>query len=193
MNYNSLIRSIAKTHSNAQTGAASAVNRHLILRNWLIGVYPVEFEQKGEDRAKYGAGLLKQMAADLSARQVPGCSRQLLDRMRRFFRLYPQLASEIRSPMSISSAPSGLKEIGSPWKDRMVPDGDNPPIGLILCTDKAETRVEYATAGLDRKLFVSRYLVALPKPKELEALIENDRAVFEQQAPYNDHTQPLSL
>jgi predicted nuclease of restriction endonuclease-like (RecB) superfamily len=69
------------------------------------------------------------------------------------------------------------------WKDQMMAEGDQPPVGLILCTDKKETRVNYATAGLDQQLFVSRYLVALPKPEELQALIENACALWQQQHP----------
>lgn len=63
----------------------------------------------------------------------------------------------------------------------MMAEGDNPPVGLILCTDKDQTKVEYAVGGLDRKLFVSRYMVALPKPEEIQRLIEDDRACWEQQ------------
>lgn len=66
------------------------------------------------------------------------------------------------------------------WKDQMLSPGDQQPIGLILCTDKKETRVSYATAGLDQQLFVSRYLVALPKPEDLERLIEQDAAIWQQ-------------
>jgi len=66
------------------------------------------------------------------------------------------------------------------WKDQVMADGDNPPVGLMLCTDKETTKVEYATAGLDHQLFVSRYQVVLPKPEELERLIEDDRAVWDQ-------------
>ena len=69
------------------------------------------------------------------------------------------------------------------WKDQVVADGDNPPVGLLLYTDKDSTKVEYATAGLDHQLFVSRYQVVLPKPEELERLIEEDRAVWEQRHP----------
>jgi hypothetical protein len=57
--------------------------------------------------------------------------------------------------------------------------GDNPPVCIILCGDRRQTKVEFATAGMDNRLFVSRYLVALPKPEQLEALIEADRAQFE--------------
>jgi predicted nuclease of restriction endonuclease-like (RecB) superfamily len=69
------------------------------------------------------------------------------------------------------------------WKDNMLAPGDQPPVGLILCTDKKQTRVDYATAGLDPQLFVSRYLVALPKPEELQALIERDTAAWLQNQP----------
>lgn len=69
------------------------------------------------------------------------------------------------------------------WKDQVMADGDNPPVGLLLCTDKDSTKVEYAIAGLDHQLFVSRYQVALPKPEELERLIEEDRTVWEQRHP----------
>ena len=56
---------------------------------------------------------------------------------------------------------------------------DNAPIGLILCTDKNKTKVEYATAGLKSSLFVSQYKVMLPDEHELEALIERDREQIE--------------
>jgi predicted nuclease of restriction endonuclease-like (RecB) superfamily len=76
------------------------------------------------------------------------------------------------------------------WKDQMMEEGDNPPVGLILCAGKESAKVEYATAGMDEQLFVSRYLVALPKPEELEALIERDQAVFEEQAAYKAENKP---
>jgi predicted nuclease of restriction endonuclease-like (RecB) superfamily len=65
------------------------------------------------------------------------------------------------------------------FKNRVMAPGDNPPVGIILCSDRRQTKVEFATAGMDNRLFVSRYLVALPKPEQLQALIEADRAQFE--------------
>lgn len=52
--------------------------------------------------------------------------------------------------------------------------GDNPPVGILLCTDKDDEHVEFATAGLDDKLFVSKYLVALPGKKQLEQFIKKE-------------------
>jgi len=42
--------------------AARAVNVSLTMRNWLVGYYISEYEQHGADRAKYGAGLLDNLA-----------------------------------------------------------------------------------------------------------------------------------
>lgn len=58
-------------------------------------------------------------------------------------------------------------------KYEMLPK-DNPPVGILLCTDKNEEHVEFATAGMDDKVFVSKYLVALPGKKELEQFIKKE-------------------
>lgn len=66
------------------------------------------------------------------------------------------------------------------FKNEMMADSDNLPVGLILCTAKNETKVKYATAGLDGKIFVSKYLVQLPSEKELEEFIKKDRKRIEE-------------
>ena len=57
------------------------------------------------------------------------------------------------------------------YKENEKSEGDNPPIGLILCGDKGEVWARYATSGMDNQLFVSRYLVELPEKKVLEEFI----------------------
>ncbi|MFU8858737.1 MAG: PDDEXK nuclease domain-containing protein [Deferrisomatales bacterium] len=52
-----------------------------------------------------------------------------------------------------------------------APD-DNPPVGLLLCTRKNHALMEYALAGLDNQLFVSRYQLQLPKKEEVERFLE---------------------
>jgi len=51
---------------------------------------------------------------------------------------------------------------------------DNVPIGILLCADKGNAQVKYATAGLDQNIFVKKYLISLPKEKELKAYIEQE-------------------
>jgi hypothetical protein len=49
--------------------------------------------------------------------------------------------------------------------------GDNPPVGILLCTRKGEKMVEYALAGMDNNLFVSTYMLSLPDKETLKAFI----------------------
>lgn len=73
------------------------------------------------------------------------------------------------------------------FKANMTAEGDGPPVGIILCSSRKETEVEFATGGMDNKLFVSRYLTALPSVEQLKALVDADRAYFEQQHPKLRH------
>lgn len=51
---------------------------------------------------------------------------------------------------------------------------DNPPIGLLLCTDYGETTVQYATEGMSQNLFVSKYKLQLPSEEQIKRfLLEN--------------------
>ncbi len=382
MNYHDLLSNLCDLHESAQQSAARAVDRHLVLRNWLYGAYLVEFEQRGEDRAAYGTRLLERLAADLASRGIKGLGVSMLRITRRFFEVYPQirqpavaesaLASRlhIRQPLvaglvtpeknqsvtgeSAPSLPSPLpaakvlefswthlielirlddpwkrafyeneclkgnwakrqlqRQIGSLlyertglstdkqtvieharqqaaeappliadlirdpyileftglaekphylekdlekalldhlqsfllelgtgfcfearqkrvtignehdyldlvfyhrilrchllidlkvrpfqhgdagqmnyylnyWKNQVMQPDDQPPVGLILCADKNQARVDYATAGLDHQLFVSRYLSALPSTDSLQKLIEQDTALWQQNHP----------
>ena len=58
MNFKDLRQGIQTLSNSFRQNAVAAVNIHLTVRNWLIGYYIVEFEQNGEDRAKYGTELL---------------------------------------------------------------------------------------------------------------------------------------
>lgn len=58
------------------------------------------------------------------------------------------------------------------YRDNMMAAGDNPPVGILLCTGKNQTLVEYALAGMDNQLFVSKYLLELPKKEAMKQFIE---------------------
>jgi predicted nuclease of restriction endonuclease-like (RecB) superfamily len=363
MNYEQLVTAIdAATHSLLGR-AAQAVNQALVLRNWLIGAHLVEFEQSGEDRARYGEQLLSNLAGDLRVKGLKGLGISMLKNCRQFYRTYPQIRqsltgdftaipseSEIRQSVigESSQDPAALppdhllrlswthfieliriedslkrtfyevecirgnwsvrqlqRQIGSllyertgistdkeavvrradaqepsapvaallrdpyvlefaslaerSWyseadlesalldhlqafllelgtgfcfearqkritlgnehdyvdlvfyhrilrchilldlkirpfrhgdagqmnfylnyfKRHITAADDNPPAGIILCSDRDQTKVEFATAGLDNQLFVSRYLVALPSTEELREFIQRDREAIE--------------
>ena len=61
---------------------------------------------------------------------------------------------------------------------------DNPPIGIILCTDKGNVNLEYALGGLNNKIFASKYITYLPKKedliKQVEMIINNKGELYGQ-------------
>lgn len=58
------------------------------------------------------------------------------------------------------------------YRQNMMSESDNLPIGILLCTDKNHALVEYALAGMDNQLFVSKYQLELPEKEEMQAFIE---------------------
>jgi len=92
MNFESLIGSINQVQDALQAQAAHAVNLSLTARNWLVGYYIVEFEQQGEDRAKYGENLLNNIAKELSRK---GMEARRLREYRQFYRVYPQIGNNV--------------------------------------------------------------------------------------------------
>ncbi len=59
------------------------------------------------------------------------------------------------------------------YRKNMMSKGDNPPIGILLCTHRDRTLVEYALAGMDNGLFVSKYQLELPKKEDMQRFIED--------------------
>lgn len=59
----------------------------------------------------------------------------------------------------------------SHYKEHEMRPGDNPPVGILLCTKKGKKMVEYALAGMDNQLFVSTYMLQLPDKNTLEEFL----------------------
>ncbi|MFI5300822.1 MAG: YhcG family protein [Polyangiales bacterium] len=74
---------------DARSRVARTVNTAMVHAYWLIGREIVEVEQHGEARAAYGEGLMKALAARLSARFGKGFSLAGLKRMRQFYLAFP--------------------------------------------------------------------------------------------------------
>ncbi len=94
MKFESLVATIEQTHIHFQQQAFKAVNVSLTIRNWLMGFYIVNFEQRGEDRAAYGEKLLKSIADSISIR---GLSETNLKLSRQFYQTYPEIGSVLQT------------------------------------------------------------------------------------------------
>ena len=92
MTFELVAKNIETIHSVLQQQAAHAVNLSLTSRNWLMGCYIVEFEQNGEDRAQYGAKLLKRLEERLHTK---GLTERRFREFRRLYLVYPQLGKQV--------------------------------------------------------------------------------------------------
>ena len=61
--------------------------------------------------------------------------------------------------------------------------GDQPPVGILLCTGKNQALVEYALAGMDNHLFVSKYQFELPNAGDLQRYLDEQRQLLEGSKP----------
>jgi predicted nuclease of restriction endonuclease-like (RecB) superfamily len=102
--FEKLIDNVYQAHCILQENAVKAVNFNLTVRNWLIGCYIIEYEQNGQDRAKYGNKLIDEMAKSLKAKGLKGYSPMALRTNRTFYRTYPQ----IQQTLSIELQKTGM-------------------------------------------------------------------------------------
>lgn len=96
MNFHQLVSLCRDTHAAIHERAVRTVDAALVVRNWFFGWYVVEYEQSGEDRAEYGAYVIKRLSEALTAELGKGFSPRTLEQARRFyltFRSIPQMAS----------------------------------------------------------------------------------------------------
>jgi predicted nuclease of restriction endonuclease-like (RecB) superfamily len=61
------------------------------------------------------------------------------------------------------------------YREQEMTEGDNPPVGLILCAQKNDTLVRYATTGMAEQLFVAKYQTNLPSEAELQQLVRDEQ------------------
>jgi hypothetical protein len=63
------------------------------------------------------------------------------------------------------------------------PEGDNPTIGLILCSKKNEAVARYSVLNESKQIFAAKYLKVLPSEAELQREIERERRLIESRRP----------
>ena len=101
-----LVELCQRTHEETRRSAARAIDRSLVVRNWLFGWYIVEYEQNGADRAEYGAQTLKKLSAALRERIGRGFSVRYLRQFRRFYWEFKGVVPEFdkrRTEFSVSA------------------------------------------------------------------------------------------
>lgn len=139
-NFETLVGRIRTTSDALLQDALSIINRSVTARAWITGYYIVEYEQHGNDRAEYGAGLLKEISKRLEgeAFSVPS-----LKTYRLLYRLYPTLSAPVGSYLSERFGGKGQSAIvqlpmpdGQIGQSPIVPSEDQ---GMIIQADNTVT------------------------------------------------------
>lgn len=299
INQNNIVDSFVKTDDilkdmcgiieSSQKAAYRAVNTTLIQRNWLLGYRIASEELQGEDRAKYGAEIIKKLAKELSAEYGKGYTKSNLYSFYSFYKTYPEIfqtpsgksvgllswshyaallqvkdkaardwyekeAAFIKNPVVaeflgfaqntdftesdleksiLSNLQKFLMELGKGYafvarqqhihtekQDYYIDlvfynyilkcfvlidlktekithqdvgqmdmyirmydelkrsEGDNPTIGIVLCSDTDDDIARYSVMHGNEQLFASKYKLYLPTEEELKAEIETQKAMF---------------
>ncbi len=84
-----ILNDVCKIIESSQRNAYQAVNVILIQRNWLLGYRIAQEELNGEDRAKYGAEIIKRLAKDLTIKYGKGFTKSNLYSFYSFYKAYP--------------------------------------------------------------------------------------------------------
>ncbi len=147
MNFDGLVSVIEQTHRHFQQQAVRAVNASLTIRNWLVGYYIVEFEQKGEGRAEYGSKLLARLAE--SSRHIKGFDERSFRNFRLFYKQYPQFQRYITSHFPALSiwgsltTESGLSSESEENAIRGSLTTESDALPILLPADKIVSHLSY--------------------------------------------------
>jgi len=79
---------------------------------------------------------------------------------------------ELKTTTLTSEAAGQLNMYLNYYAAEVNDEHDNPPIGIILCTDKDSIAAEYALGGLSNNIFASRYVSYIPNKEQLIAQVE---------------------
>lgn len=72
------------------------------------------------------------------------------------------------------------------FEDEMMTEGDNPPIGIVLCADKSESVVKYTLPKGEKQIFASKYMVYLPTEEELLSEVKKEYDILKQEKELED-------
>ena len=69
------------------------------------------------------------------------------------------------------------------YDDLKCKEGDNPTIGILLCSETSEDIARYSVLRDNNRLFISKYLTVLPTKDQLKKEIEKQKSIFYAQHP----------
>jgi predicted nuclease of restriction endonuclease-like (RecB) superfamily len=165
LNLDAITNGIEQLDGALKQSANRAINRHLTVRNWLIGYYIIQYEQHGEDRAKYGQKTTVALAKKLNNK---GFSQRTLELYRLFYSMYPALNEPIRAFMSENISQSVIAKMTTLALPMTLPASSDSTPSQISQTLSAKSANDLALAPekLLNKLNFSHFalLVSIESP-----------------------------
>ena len=112
LSFEQLSQVIDVIHDSAYSASVKAINRFATVRNYLIGFYVVEYEQGGQDRAKYGDKLIKRLVEKINKK---GLNETLFKNCRKFYLTYPHIKTYLETGVfpSLEGLPIRFMELDS--------------------------------------------------------------------------------
>lgn len=86
--------------------------------------------------------------------------------------LHSYVLIELKTKKMMPAAVGQLNMYLNYYASEVNEESDNPPVGIILCTDKDFLGAEYALGGLNNNIFASKYTYVIPDKEELIAQVE---------------------
>ncbi|HWM66437.1 MAG TPA: PDDEXK nuclease domain-containing protein [Steroidobacteraceae bacterium] len=108
LNFTGLVEAIRQVHEHCVSQAGKAINVSLTLRNWVIGYYILEYEQRGADRADYGERLLESLSDRLQHVGMSRVEPRELRRYRQFYLSYSRIWESLTPELRRLSSDIGL-------------------------------------------------------------------------------------
>ena len=142
-NYSNLVDAIGSLIQSARSRVVQTINTEMVHLYWEIGRHIVEYEQRGSDRARYGARLLERLSLDLTNRVGKGFSTTNLKYMRMVYESFP-----IRQSLTDESKTGEKLEINLKVKSfTQLTNGEN--VTLTFYTGDA---VPYSSVKNEQKM-----------------------------------------
>lgn len=129
--FESLIGAIRGVDAELTAQAFRAVNVSLTLRNWMIGLCVVEYEQRGSDRAEYGERLLKHLATRLQKARVSRSEERELRRYREFYLAYPGIRDSVSPELALRFPRLADRPRVASKRDSVSPESSVPGAALL--------------------------------------------------------------
>jgi predicted nuclease of restriction endonuclease-like (RecB) superfamily len=146
--YSDLLQDAQRIVESSQRQAYVAINMMMVQRNWLLGKRIAEEELRGEDRAEYGAQLIKQLSIDLTKEYGKGFDASNLYKFTQFYKYFPNIFHTVRGKSQTENLDTACLNSPMNMLDSVRPKSEGllswSHYRALLQVDDAEARTWYA-------------------------------------------------